>query len=113
MAGNIAAALTADTRVARAETAISTEIDGELVALDVARGVCYGLNRIGTRIWQLIEVPRSAREIVETLLVEYDVSPEVCMEQTVSLLGDLLSAQLAIAAPLPATADQANLQAGV
>lgn len=90
--------LTADTPVVWADTAVSTEIAGELVALDVTRGVCFGLNQIGTRIWQLIEVPRSAGKIVDIMLEEYDVSPEVCMKQTLSLLHDLLAAKLVVAA---------------
>jgi hypothetical protein len=86
--------LTEDTRVEWTETAISTEIDGELVALDVTKGVCYGLNRIGTRIWQLLESPRSAREIAEILVTEFDVTPELCRQQTLSLLGELAAAEL-------------------
>lgn len=86
--------LTEDTPVQWTQTAISTEIDGELVALDVTKGVCYGLNRVGTRIWQLVESPRSAREIAEILVTEFDVSPDVCREQTLSLLRDLAAAEL-------------------
>jgi hypothetical protein len=86
--------LTADTPVGWAQTAISTEIDGELVALDVTKGVCYGLNRMGTRIWQLMETPRSAREIADILLTEFEVSPEVCREQTLTLLRELAAADL-------------------
>jgi hypothetical protein len=86
--------LTADTPVGWSETAISTEIDGELVALDVTKGVCYGLNRMGTRIWQLIESPRSARQIAEVLVTEFDVSPDVCTEQTLNLLRELSVAEL-------------------
>lgn len=86
--------LTADTPVGWSETAISTEIDGELVALDVTKGVCYGLNRMGTRIWQLIETPRSARQIAEVLVTEFDVSPEDCTEQTLNLLRELSVAEL-------------------
>lgn len=93
MGGNLSS-IDVDTRVTWAQTAISTEIDGELVALDVTKGVCYGLNRMGTRIWQLIETPRSAREIAEILLPDFDVSPEVCMEHTLSLLRELAAAEL-------------------
>lgn len=89
-----AALLTEDTPVVRADSAISTEIDGELVALDVTRGICYGLNRVGTRIWQLIETPRSAREIADILVPEFEVSTEVCTEQTLDLLRDLAAAEL-------------------
>jgi hypothetical protein len=86
--------LTLDTPVGWAETAISTEIDGELVALDVTKGVCYGLNRIGTRIWQLVETPRSAREVADVLADEFDVSRDVCLEQTMALLRELAAAEL-------------------
>jgi hypothetical protein len=83
-----------DKRVAWADTAISTQVDGELVALDVTKGVCYGLNRVGTRIWELIETPKSAREIAEILVAEFDVPPDICLEQTSNLLRDLLVAEL-------------------
>lgn len=89
-----AAPFTADTRISWAETAISTEIDGELVALDVTKGVCFGLNRIGTRIWQLIEKPRSAREVAEILIPDFDISPDVCLEQTLDLFRQLAAAEL-------------------
>ena len=103
--------LTADSQVARAETALSAEVGGELVALDVNRGVCYGLNHVGTRIWQLLETPRSVREIVDTLLSEYEVTPEACTEQTLNLLHDLLAAELVVVLPPRAAADEAILQA--
>jgi hypothetical protein len=93
MAGELES-LTADTRVGWAQTAISTEVDGELVALDITQGVCYGLNRIGTRIWQLTETPRSAREVAEILVSEFDVAPDVCTDQTMDLFTDLLAAGL-------------------
>jgi hypothetical protein len=86
--------LTDDTRVEKSENAISTEIDGELVALDVTRGVCYGLNRVGTRIWQLLDSPRSAREIADILVEEFDVPPEQCSKQTLDLLRELKAAEL-------------------
>jgi hypothetical protein len=85
---------TTDTPVKWSETAIATEIDGELVALDVTKGVCYGLNQVGTRIWQLLEQPRSAREITDILVSEFDVPHDLCLEQTSSLLRELLAAEL-------------------
>lgn len=86
--------LTDDTPVIWSKTALSTEVDGELVALDVTKGVCYGLNRVGTRIWQLLESPRSARQIADILVGDFDVSPEECLEQTGSLLRELVAAEL-------------------
>lgn len=85
---------TEDTPVTWSKTALSTEVDGELVALDVTKGVCYGLNRVGTCIWQLLETPRSARQIAEILVPDFDVSPDDCLQQTDSLLRELMTAEL-------------------
>lgn len=87
-----------DTPIIRSTSAATAEIDGQLVALDVNKGVCYGLNEVGTRIWTLIETPASARTISEVLLDEYDVDPAMAEEQTLDLLCELLAAELAVAA---------------
>jgi hypothetical protein len=39
---------------------IEAEVDGELVALHVDKGTCYGFNGTATRIWALIETPLTA-----------------------------------------------------
>ena len=45
--------------VALKDGAVSAEIDGEVVALDVNTGICYGLDPIGSNIWRLLETPRT------------------------------------------------------
>jgi hypothetical protein len=49
------------------------ELEGEMVLLNLATGVYFGLDAVGTRIWALIEAHRSSDEIVETLTAEYEV----------------------------------------
>lgn len=72
--------------VSRHAELIETEVDGELVALHVDKGTCYGFNSTATRIWGLIEQPRRLSELSELLRLEFDVEPDVCERQ----LGDLL-----------------------
>lgn len=72
--------------VSRRAELIETEVDGELVALDVDKGTCYGFNGTATRIWGLIEQPRRFSELKEQLTREFDVDADVCERQ----LGDLL-----------------------
>lgn len=80
--------------VVRNSTAATAEVDGQLVALDVTKGTCYGLNRVATRIWQLIEQPTTVGQVVASLLGEYDVEPALCEAQTLELFDDLLAAGL-------------------
>lgn len=68
---------------------LTTEVDGELIAMSIDKGTCYGLNRVGTRIWALIAEPRSIDELCGRLLAEFDVEEEVCRREVVDLLERL------------------------
>lgn len=84
--------------VSRSDSAVVAEVDGQLVALDVNQGVCYGLNRVATRIWNLIQTPTTADKIVDVLTQEFDVDRATCLAETLYLLTDLQAAGLARAA---------------
>lgn len=81
--------------VARSDTAATAQIDGQLVALDVNSGVCFGLNRAATRIWNLIEAPLSPAEVSAALTEVYDVAPDVCAADTLAVLQELVDIGLA------------------
>jgi hypothetical protein len=68
---------------------LESDVDEEVVALDVNKGQCYGLNAVGSRVWRLLDTPMSLREICSTLQNEYDVEPEVCRDEVSRLLADL------------------------
>jgi len=78
-----------DKMVRRTGEMIEAEVDGELVALHVDNGTCYGFNGTATRIWALIEQPRRLSELKEELLQEFDVDPSTCEAQLNDLLDEL------------------------
>src|SRR5215475_13061419 len=45
------------TVVASREGFIEADVDGEILALGIEHGTCYGLNRVGSRIWNLLAEP--------------------------------------------------------
>ena len=75
--------------VRRCRALVEAEVDGELVALDVDAGQCYGFNRTATRIWELIEEPMRVTQVRGALLKEFEVSEEECDEQLSELLNFL------------------------
>jgi Coenzyme PQQ synthesis protein D (PqqD) len=75
--------------VSRRAELIETEVDGELVALHVDNGTCYGFNGTATRIWSLIEQPKRVSELRDELMREFDVDPETCARQLDELLKEL------------------------
>jgi hypothetical protein len=81
--------LVADTRVGRGAGILSAAIDGEVVALDIGKGACYGLDSIGARIWSLIEQPIALGAVWDALLDAYDIDVQTCRLDVADLLADL------------------------
>jgi hypothetical protein len=70
---------------------IFSELQGEAVILDINSGVYYGLNQVGASIWNLIQVPKTVKEIKDALLAEYEVDPQACETDILVLIEDLAS----------------------
>jgi len=48
----------------------------EAVILSLSAGMYFGLDSVGTRIWQLISENASSEKIIETLCAEYEVEED-------------------------------------
>ena len=73
---------------------VSSEVGGETVILSLKNGMYYGLNAIGTRIWALLQSPRSVTDIRDVLLAEYNVTPETCERDLLRVIERLTDAGL-------------------
>ena len=83
-----------DTVIQRKPDLLFNEIDGEVVMLSVENGEYYGMDQIGSRIWELLERPMEFKILVDTLLKEYLVSEKQCKEDTLKFLYLLDEKQL-------------------
>ena len=52
---------------------LDQEVRGETVLLDLASENYFGLDSVGTRVWQLLGEGKQIVEIIDVLLVEYEV----------------------------------------
>ena len=73
---------------------ISLEVSGETVLLDLNSEHYFGLDEVGTRIWQLIDSSGNLQEIYDTMLSEYEVEADQLLEDMTQLLGDIEKAGL-------------------
>jgi hypothetical protein len=87
-------ALTLDSVVVATRHQASCALGEEAVVLEMNAGVYFGLNQVGARVWELVKTPRSVRSILDTLLAEYEVEPERCHEDLLSVLDKMRSAGL-------------------
>jgi len=68
---------------------IAKMIGTEMVLLDYDRGIYYGLNPVGARIWQLLSDGKNESEIVELLAEEYDAERAAIAADVAALLREL------------------------
>jgi hypothetical protein len=65
------------------------DLQGEGVLLNLKTGVYFGLDQVGTRVWQLLEQHEALSDIVEALLAEYDVAEERCRGDLLGLIAEM------------------------
>jgi len=78
-----------DVLVRNDEELLTTVVDGELIGMSVEQGACYGLNSVGTHIWELLAEPRSIDDLCGQLKNEYDVGDDECLREVLELVEDL------------------------
>jgi len=76
-------------RIIRCEELLEADVNGEIVALHIDKGQCYGMNNVASRIWQLLAEPTSPEQICARLAEEYEVDPGTCRADVDALLAEL------------------------
>jgi hypothetical protein len=68
---------------------ISQEVAGETVLLDLESEHYFGLDPVGTRIWQLMAEQGTLQDIVDTMMMEYQVAESQLVNDLRSLVDEL------------------------
>lgn len=80
--------------IKRGEDLVQAEVEGEIVMMSISKGHYFGLDDIGSRIWQLIEEPQPVEELCKALRREYDVEAKTCEEDVLYLLNKMHEKEL-------------------
>ncbi len=79
-----------NTVIYRNPTAISSDLDGEAVILDMESGKYHSLDTTGTRVWELLEDKISFNDIVLKLMSEYSVEGQQCTTDVKEFINQLI-----------------------
>jgi predicted nuclease with TOPRIM domain len=79
-----------DTRYRISPQVLSQEVHGETVLLDLQGESYFGLNEVGTRVWQMLKEGRSLDEMLDILEGEFEVSRARLKNDLEDLLGQML-----------------------
>ena len=75
------------------------EIDNETVIISPNDSVMHELNDTGSFLWKNIDGKRSAADLAELLVQSYEVTPDVALSDTQSLLEDMSARKLVVTVP--------------
>ncbi len=84
-------------RVRVAANTLSREVQGETVLLQLDRGEYFGLDEIGTRVWQLITERGDLDAVRAALAEEFDADADQISLDLRELVDALLERQLLVA----------------
>lgn len=86
--------LTLAARATPTEQAMLQRTGAESVLLDLRSEQYFGLNEVGTRIFELLSVDPSLQAAFAALLLEFDVAPQQLQQDLLELISKLAHAGL-------------------
>ena len=75
--------------------AYASRVKDDLVFFDEEAGRYFATGPVGADIWELIESPRSLRDICATLMQRYEVNEKTCLAEAQRFAEELVAAGLA------------------
>lgn len=80
------------------EDVLAKVVGDETVMLDLANGTYFGLDPVGTRVWELLGDGKTLAEVCAIMMNEFDVSRQVLENDVLRLAEDLASRGLIVPA---------------
>ncbi|WP_423409222.1 lasso peptide biosynthesis PqqD family chaperone [Heyndrickxia sp. MSNUG] len=80
-----------ESKIAQMPGNIVSDMDGEKVMLNIDNGNYYNLGEMGGVIWEMIKEPNSVDNLINELLLEYEVEKKDCENQVISFINKLYS----------------------
>lgn len=71
-----------------------SDLNGEMVMMNLEKGEYFVLNDTGSRIWNIISEPKTIKQIVSELLEEYSIDDDICRDNVLEYLGKLYYAEI-------------------
>ena len=81
-------------RYQRSAQALHSEIAGDVVALHIERGECFGMGDVSAEVWRLLAEPNDLDSMCASLTARYDVDGAQCRTEVGQLLDEMVAAGL-------------------
>lgn len=84
-----------DDLIKRTDKVLASDMDGEIVMMDVDQGKYFGLRDVGAFIWAALEMPETVGKLIDNVSDHFEVEDEDNVEEDViALLKQMLERNL-------------------
>ena len=81
--------ITSRSVVSWSDAPVATEVDREVVLMNVGRGRCYGLGETGSSVWRRLGSPIRVDDLCRELMLEYHADHGVLVRDVIALLEQM------------------------
>lgn len=71
------------------DNVVFRELEGETVLLNLETGKYFGLDKVGTSMWMLIQEHKALDVVFERMMSAYDAEPDLLQADLLRLAADL------------------------
>lgn len=82
-------AIRLDDTVCASKSQVSNRLGDEVAILELDKGVYFGLNPNGARVWEMLQAETMVQSLLDAVVAEYDVDAETARADLVELLEKL------------------------
>jgi hypothetical protein len=83
-----------DSIIQRNPEMVSADMDGEVVMMSIEDSAYYGLNAVGSDLWEALESPVSITSLCQRVIKNFDIDAKSCELDVMELLTDLRERKL-------------------
>jgi len=81
-------------KITYSDTVFAQKVDEEMVLLDMSSENYFGLDEVGTAIWDAMQEVDTLQGVYDSMLAQYDVEPEVLKKDLIIFVEKLTESGL-------------------
>ncbi|WP_324808148.1 PqqD family protein [Sphingomonas sp. LY29] len=74
----------------RSPEALFENVDGDILALNVQRGACYGMENVTAEVWKALSEPLDLEGLCDRLGSDFDMRDPQCRRDLTQLLHEMV-----------------------
>ncbi|MFZ6864650.1 PqqD family peptide modification chaperone [Undibacterium sp. Ji67W] len=73
---------------------VAVPMDGDLVMMSISQGSYYGVNPVGSVIWEALQTPQTLEHLCQVVVKEFAVDADTCLKDVQTFVTQMLNAKV-------------------